>query len=261
MNISLKGKNALVGGSSKGIGEAIARQLAESGASVTLMARSEERMQAIVEEMDTSQGQKHQYLVVDFSDFETYKSTISTFFEHNTIDILVNNTQGPEGGGALEKNVEDYQKAFDLLFKSVVFTTELALKYMQKNQWGRIINIASISVKEPLNYLALSNTIRAAVVTWAKSLAYDVAKDGITVNSTLTGYFDTDRIAQLNAKKAEKLGISPDEVRANMEEQVPVKRIGDPKEYGYLVAFLASEQAAFITGTNIPIDGGLLKSL
>lgn len=261
MNISLKGKNALVGGSSKGIGEAIARQLAKSGASVTLMARSEERMQAIVEEMDTSQGQKHQYLAVDFSDFETYKSTISTFFEHNTIDILVNNTQGPEGGGALEKNVEDYQKAFDLLFKSVVFTTELALKYMQKNQWGRIINIASISVKEPLNYLALSNTIRAAVVTWAKSLAYDVAKDGITVNSTLTGYFDTDRIAQLNSKKAEKLGISPDEVRANMEEQVPVKRIGDPKEYGYLVAFLASEQAAFITGTNIPIDGGLLKSL
>ncbi len=261
MNILLKGKNALVGGSSKGIGEAIARQLAESGANVTIMARSEERMQSIVEEMDTSQGQEHQYLAVDFSDFDAFKTIMSKFFKSNTIDILVNNTQGPEGGGALEKNVEDYQKAFDLLFKSVVYTTELALKHMQKNQWGRIINIASISVKEPLNYLALSNTIRAAVVTWAKSLAYDVAKDGITVNSTLTGYFDTDRIAQLNAKKAEKLGISPDEVRANMEEQVPVKRIGAPKEYGYLVAFLASEQAAFITGTNIPIDGGLLKSL
>ena len=109
--------------------------------------------------------------------------------------------------------------------------------------------------------MALSNTIRAAVVTWAKSLAYDVAKDGITVNNTLTGYFDTDRIAQLNSKKAEKLGISPDKVRSNMEEQVPVKRIGDPKEYGYLVTFLASDKAAFITGTNIPIDGGLLKSL
>lgn len=261
MNISLKGKKALVGGSTKGIGEAIARQLAKSGASVTLMARSEERMQAIVEEMDTSQGQEHQYLVVDFSNFETFKTNISAFFEHNTIDILVNNTQGPQAGGALEKKVDDYQEAFDLLFKSVVFTTELALKHMQKNQWGRIINVASISVKEPLNYLALSNTIRAAVVTWAKSLAYDVAKDGITVNSTLTGYFDTDRIAQLNFKKAEKLGISPDEVRANMEEQVPMKRIGKPEEYGYLVAFLASDRAAFITGTNIPIDGGLLKSL
>jgi len=261
MNISLKGKKALVGGSTKGIGEAIARQLAKSGASVTLMARSKERMQAIVKEMDTSQGQEHQYLVVDFSNFETFKTNISAFFEHNTIDILVNNTQGPQAGGALEKKVDDYQEAFDLLFKSVVFTTELALKHMQKNQWGRIINVASISVKEPLNYLALSNTIRAAVVTWAKSLAYDVAKDGITVNSTLTGYFDTDRIAQLNFKKAEKLGISPDEVRANMEEQVPMKRIGKPEEYGYLVAFLASDRAAFITGTNIPIDGGLLKSL
>ena len=261
MNISLKGKNALVGGSSKGIGEAIARQLAESGASVTLMARSEGRMQELMDEMDTSQGQKHQYLTVDFTNFEAYKTIISKFFETNTVDILVNNTQGPESGGALEKNVGDYQQAFDLLFKSVVYTTELALQHMQKNKWGRIINIASISVKEPLNYLALSNTIRAAVVTWAKSLAYDVAKDGITVNSTLTGYFDTDRIAQLNSKKAEKLGISPDEVRSNMEEQVPVKRIGDPKEYGYLVAFLASDKAAFITGTNIPIDGGLLKSM
>ncbi|GLU43820.1 SDR family oxidoreductase [Allomuricauda sp. NBRC 101325] len=260
MNISLLGKNALVGGSSKGIGEAIARQLAESGANVTLMARNEERMQSIIQEMDSSKGQKHQYIVVDFSSFEAFQKTISVFFKSNTIDILVNNTQGPQAGGALEKTVTDYQEAFDLLFKSVVFTTELALKHMQEQHWGRIINVASISVKEPLNYLALSNSIRAAVVTWGKSLAYDVAKDGITVNNTLTGYFDTDRIAQLNVKKAEKLGISPDEVRSNMEEQVPMKRIGDPKEYGYLVAFLASDQAAFITGTNIPIDGGLLKS-
>lgn len=261
MNISLQGKKALVGGSSKGIGAAIAKQLAASGASVTLMARSEGRMQELIEEMDSSQGQQHQFLSVDFTDFEAYKAKIRAYFETNTVDILVNNTQGPVGGGALEKKVDDYQNAFDLLFKSVVYTTELALKHMQTQHWGRIINIASISVKEPLNYLALSNTIRAAVVTWAKSLAYDVAKDGITVNSTLTGYFDTDRIAQLNSKKAEKMGVSPDEVRSNMEEQVPVKRIGDPKEYGYLVTFLASDQAAFITGTNIPIDGGLLKSL
>lgn len=261
MNISLKGKKALVGGSSKGIGEAIARQLAASGASVTLMARNEARMKTIVSELDTEQGQHHQYLVIDFSDFEGFKTNLTSYFKNNTVDILVNNTQGPQAGGALEKNVDDYQEAFDLLFKSVVFTTQLALPYMQQQHWGRIINVASISVKEPLNYLALSNSIRAAVVTWAKSLAYDVAKDGITVNSTLTGYFDTDRIAQLNSKKAEKLGISPDEVLSNMEEQVPMKRIGKPEEYGSLVAFLASNQAAFITGTNIPIDGGLLKSL
>ena len=121
--------------------------------------------------------------------------------------------------------------------------------------------MASISVKEPLNYLALSNSIRAALVTWAKSLAIDVGKDNITVNSVLTGYFDTDRIAGLNAKKAEKMGVSPEEVRDSMKAQVPLKRIGDPEEYGLLVAFLASDQAGYITGTNIPIDGGLLISL
>ena len=261
MNISLKGKSALVGGSSKGIGRAIAEQLAASGASVTLMARNEHDLTSVLENLNTEYGQKHDYLLVDFSDFDRLQTTLENFFQTTGIDILVNNTQGPEAGGALEKSVDDYQKAFDLLFKSVVLTTELALKHMQRNRWGRIINVASVSVKEPLNYLALSNSIRAAVVTWAKSLALDVGKDNVTVNSVLTGYFDTDRIAQLNIKKAEKLGIAPEAVRAEMEAMVPLKRIGDPKEYGYLVAFLASDQAAYITGSNIPIDGGLLKSL
>lgn len=261
MEIYLKGKKALVGGSSGGIGKAIAQQLAESGASVTLMSRSEGKLQKIVDALPTDQGQSHDYLVVDFSDFEAYKEIISGFFESNSVDILVNNTQGPSAGNALEKKVDDYQAAFELLFKTVVLTTELALPQMMKNKWGRIINVASVSVKEPLSYLALSNSIRASLVTWAKSLATDVGDRQITVNSILTGYFDTERISQLNAKKAEQLGIPQKEVRADMESKVPVKRIGDPKEYGYLVAFLASEQAAYITGTQIPIDGGLLKSL
>ena len=261
MNISLKGKKALVGGSSGGIGKAIAIQLAESGASVTLMSHSEGKLKAIVEGLPSDEGQAHQYLVVDFSDFEGYKKTITDYFQSNSVDILVNNTQGPPAGNALEKKLQDYQEAFDLLFKTVVFTTELALKKMIENKWGRIINVASVSVKEPLSYLALSNTIRAAVVTWAKSLATDVGNYQITVNSILTGYFDTDRIHQLNAKKAEQQGIAQEEVRSDMESKVPVKRIGKPEEYGYLVAFLASEKAAYITGTQIPIDGGLLKSL
>lgn len=261
MNINLTGKTALVGGSSGGIGKAVALQLAESGASVTLMSHSEDKLKDIVAELPTHLGQTHHYLVVDFSDFEGYKTIIGNYFESNSVDILVNNTQGPNAGNTLEKQVPDYQKAFDLLFKTVVFTTELALKHMIKNKWGRIINAASVSVKEPLSYLALSNTIRAAVVTWAKSLAGDVGEYNITVNSILTGYFDTDRIQQLNAKKAEQQGISQADVRSDMEAKVPVKRIGDPKEFGYLAAFLASEQAAFITGTQIPIDGGLLKSL
>ena len=132
---------------------------------------------------------------------------------------------------------------------------------MMKQEWGRIINVASVSVKEPLSYLALSNSIRAAVVTWAKSLAWDAGPYGITVNSVLTGFFDTERLAQLNLKKAEKMGIELDEVRRAMEELTAVNRIGDPKEYGYLATFLASDKAAFITGTALPIDGGYLKSL
>jgi len=261
MEISLKDKTALIGGSSGGIGKAIAQQLAESGASVTIMARNEEKLKTTLKSLATPEGQNHQYLVVDFSDYEGYREIITNYFKTNTVDILVNNTQGPAAGNTLEKHVDDFQVAFDLLFKTVVFTTELALPKMMENEWGRIINVASVSVKEPLSYLALSNSIRASLVTWAKSLATDVGEKQITVNSILTGYFDTERITQLNAKKAEQLGISEDDVLEVMKSKVPLKRIGDPKEYGYLVAFLVSDNAAFITGTQIPIDGGLLKSL
>ncbi len=261
MDISLYGKKALVGGSSQGIGKAIAQQLGASGASVTLMARSGDKMKDIISGLPTDKGQRHQYLEVDFTDFNAYKEIIGNYFKDNSVDILVNNTQGPASGGAMEKNVEDYQNAFDLLFKTVVFTTELALKGMMEHNYGRIINIASVSVKEPLSYLTLSNSIRAAVTTWAKTLAADVGKYGITVNSTLTGYFDTERLKSLNGAKAKSFGIPIEEVNQKMLTNVPVGRFGNPKEYGYLVAFLASDQASFITGTNIPIDGGMLKSL
>lgn len=260
MEINFAGKKALVGGSSKGIGRAIAERLARSGASVTLMARSEDLLKNVVENLATSQGQTHRYLVVDFSNFAAFSAQMEDYFKTNKIDVLVNNTQGPAAGGALEKSIDNYQTAFDLLFKCAVHTTSLALKHMQAQQWGRIINVASISVREPLNYLALSNSLRAALVTWAKSLSMDIAKDNITINNTLTGYFDTERIAQLNAQKAKKMNLKPEEVRAAMEAQVPMQRIGQPEEYANLICFLASEQASYITGTNIPIDGGLLKS-
>ena len=260
MKIDLSGKYALVGGSSKGIGKAIAERLAASGASITLMARSEALLKSIVAQLDTSHGQQHQYLVVDFSNFSAFASQMDTYFESNKVDILVNNTQGPAAGGAIEKSIKDYQTAFDLLFKCAVHTTTLALKHMQSQQWGRIVNVASVSVKEPLNYLALSNSLRAALVTWAKSLSMDIAADNITINNTLTGYFDTERIAQLNAQKAKKMNVSPEKVREAMEAQVPMQRIGQPEEYANLVCFLASQKASYITGTNIPIDGGLLKS-
>ena len=258
MKIDLTGKKALVGGSSKGIGLGIATELANSGASVCLMARNESRLKEIVAQLPSSNN--HSYLVVDFSKFGDYKIKIEEYVKNNQVDILINNTQGPPAGNSLSKNIDSYQEAFDLLFKSVVYTTSLVIPGMQKNKWGRIINVTSVSVKEPLNYLVLSNSIRSAVVAWAKSLSVDLGPDGITVNSILTGYFDTERIKELNKEKSKSLNISEAEVLDKMKSLVPASRLGRPEEYGYLVSFLSSDNAAYINGASIPIDGGLLKS-
>ena len=258
MKIELAGKKALIGGSSKGIGLGIASQLAESGASVCLMARNESKLEEIVNQLPNSEN--HSYLVVDFSNFEEYKIKIEAYLENNQVDILVNNTQGPPAGNSLSKDIDSYQEAFDLLFKSIVYTTSLVVPKMQKNKWGRIINVTSVSVKEPLNYLVLSNSIRSAVVAWAKSLSVDVGKDGVTVNSILTGYFDTERIKELNKEKSKSLNISEEEVLEKMKSLVPVNRLGKTEEYGYLVSFLSSDKASYINGASIPIDGGLLRS-
>ena len=258
MKIDLSGKKALIGGSSKGIGLGIASQLAESGASVCLMARNKSKLEEIINQLPNSEN--HSYLIVDFSNFEEYKIKIEAYLENNHVDILVNNTQGPPAGNSLSKNIDSYQEAFDLLFKSIVYTTSLIVPKMQKNKWGRIINVTSVSVKEPLNYLVLSNSIRSAVVAWAKSLSFDVGKDGVTVNSILTGYFDTERIKELNKEKSKSLNISEDEVLEKMKSLVPINRLGKTEEYGYLVSFLSSDKAAYINGASIPIDGGLLRS-
>lgn len=260
MKIELSGKKALIGGSSKGIGLGIAKQLAESGASVCLMARNETKLKELILKLPSSENQNHDYLVVDFSSFDRFKIIIEEYVDNNRIDILINNTQGPPAGNSLSKDIESYQEAFDLLFKSVVYTTSLIVPKMLKNKWGRIINVTSVSVKEPLNYLVLSNSIRSAVVAWAKSLSVDVGKDGVTVNSILTGYFDTERIKDLNKEKSKSLNISEDEVLEKMKSLVPINRLGKTEEYGYLVSFLSSDKAAYINGASIPIDGGLLKS-
>ena len=261
MEIDLTGKFALVGGSTDGIGKAIATRLAASGASVCIMARNKSKLEKVVNELDTSRNQKHKFLEVDFSNYNLFSKSIKYFFETNHIDVLVNNTQGPEGGSALEKSIDDYQSAFDLLFKCAVKTSLLALTNMRDKKWGRIINVASISVKEPLNYLVLSNSLRSALVTWSKTLSVDIAKFNITINNVLTGYFNTERLKQLNSKKAEKLGINISTIEDKIKDTIPMKRFGDPEEYANLVCFLASEKSDYITGINIPIDGGFLKSL
>lgn len=258
MNIQLFSKNALVGGATQGIGAGIAVELAKSGANVTVMSRNEAKLKDFVSTLPVlNADQKHEYLIADFSDFENYKKVIAGYFNDHSIDILVNNTNGPEPGLAIEKNAEDYQTAFDLLFKTVCETTLLALPHMIKQKNGRIINVSSLSVKEPIGNLALSNSIRSAVMAWAKTLSNEVAQHNITVNNVLTGYFDTARIQNLIGHEAEKTNTSVDEIKKTRESKIPMKRFGKPEEYGHLVTFLASDYAAYLTGANIPLDGGL----
>ena len=261
MKINLKDKKALIGGSSKGLGYAVAKQLAVCGAEVTLVSRNEALLKKNIIELNKITDIEHNYLLVDYNHPEKYKQIIEGFFQKNRIDILVNNTQGPPAGDVFSVNENDYQKSFDLLFKNTINTTNSAIKGMKENNWGRIINMTSVSVKEPLAYLALSNTIRSAVTSWGKTLSIESGKHNITVNNILTGFFNTQRLNQLNSEKAKKFNVSNEEVFDKMSEMVPLKRIGKPEEFGYLVAFLASDYADYINGTNIPIDGGLLKSM
>lgn len=258
MNISLSSKNALVGAATQGIGAGIALELAKCGANVTIMARNETKLKHITASLPiVSPNQKHQYLVADFSDFEKYREIIAGYFQNHAVDILVNNTNGPEPGLALQKETDDYQKAFDLLFKTVCETTLLALPHMIGQKNGRIINVSSLSVKTPIGNLALSNTVRSAVIAWAKTLSNEVAQHNITINNILTGYFDTERIQNLIHHEAQQTGLPVEEILKNRERKIPMKRLGQPEEYGHLAAFLASEYASYLTGSSIPLDGGL----
>ena len=261
MDISLKGRKALVGGSSRGLGKAIAIELAQCGAEVTLMARNEAKLKMVLAELPSSLGQQHNYLVVDFTEFNDFKTTITDWFVNHRVDILINNTNGPAAGGVLDKTVDEYQQSFDLLFKTVCFITMEALKGMRASNYGRIINLSSITVKEPLQNLVLSNSIRSTVLGWAKTLAREVAPMGITVNNILTGYFDTERLDEINRVQSENSGVPLDVYKEKMKTEIPMGRFGNPEEFGHLVAFLASGFSSYITGTNIPIDGGLLRSV
>ena len=261
MKINLKNKRALIGGSSKGLGYAVAKQLAVCGAEVTLVSRNESLLKKNIIELKELTGCDHNFLLVDYNNSKGYKKIIDEFFKTNTIDILINNTQGPPAGDVLSVAESDYEQTFNLLFQNTVNTSMAAIKGMKENNWGRIINMTSVSVKEPLSYLALSNTIRSAVTSWGKTLSIESGKYNITVNNVLTGFFNTERLNQLNEEKAKKFNVKTSEVFEKMSEMVPLKRIGEPEEFAYLIAFLSSEYSSYINGVNIPIDGGLLKSM
>ena len=257
MQISLKNKKALIGGASSGLGKAIAIQLARCGAQITVIGRNQVKLDAVVKKLDAINSGGNASLLTDYNDFQSYQNDISKFFEGNQVDILVNNTQGPNSGNVFDKTADDYQKACDLLFQVAVYTSTLALKGMLEKRSGRIINLSSMTVKEPQNQLVLSNTMRAALCSWSKSLSNEVADRGVTVNSILTGFFDTERLKELAKNQSLKSGMSVEEIENNRLLGIPAKRLGQVEEYGHLVAFLASEYSSYITGAAIPIDGGV----
>jgi len=261
MNTSLENKNALVCGSSKGIGQASARLLAEMGANVILAARSEDKLKELVKELDTSKGQTHEYIAVDYNIQSLLKAKIEEIASKKNIHILVNNTGGPPAGPIAKATSDAFLLAYNhhLICNHILATT--LLPGMESEGYGRIINIISTSVKSPLTNLGVSNTTRGAVASWSKTLAGEVASKGITVNNVLPGFTETGRLDEIINNKTKKTGKTKEEVIASMHSIVPMQRFAAPSEIAAAVGFLASPAASYITGINIPVDGGRTKCL
>ncbi len=259
MNLDLTGKNALVCGSSRGIGKASAVELALLGANVTLLSRTEATLNAAVADLDTSKGQVHHIQVADLDDFEDYKTRIKNLCGDRDFHILINNTGGPPSGSVELAEAEAFVKAFQQHLIANQFLMQSVLPSMKSAKYGRIVNIVSTSVREPINNLGVSNTIRGAVGNWSKTLANEVGKYGVTVNNVLPGYTNTGRLKEIIEARSIN-GKSSEEVITGMQANVPVGRFAEPSEIASAVAFLASPAAAYINGTNITVDGGRTKS-
>jgi 3-oxoacyl-[acyl-carrier protein] reductase len=259
MNLSLRNKRAVVCGSTQGIGKAIAEELSRQGVNLTLIARDREALENVIKKLDTSLGQSHDYLCVDFSD-DNFENKISDLSSLN-IDILINNTGGPASGPITDANPDDFLLAFKMHLLNNQLLIKKVIDNMKKNSFGRIINIISTSVKAPIPGLGVSNTIRAAVANWAKTLSLELGPYGITVNNVLPGFTSTNRLKSLIKKKSTILGKSISEVESEMKNTVPLKRFGDASEVANAVVFLSSPAASYINGINLPVDGGRTASL
>ena len=261
MNLDLTNKNALVCGSSRGIGKATAIELALLGANVILMARNESVLQEVIKTLPAKNEQQHSYIVADYADFDEIIKQISVFLLKKTIHILINNTGGPPSGAITEATPEAFLSAFQNHLIANHRLTTLVMEGMKKEKFGRIINIVSTSVKQPLDGLGVSNTTRAAVAGWAKTMSNELAKFGITVNNVLPGATRTDRLEQIIAANATKKSITVETIADEMKNEIPMRRFAEAEEIAAAVAFLASPSAAYITGVSLPVDGGRIKSL
>ncbi|MGI9518243.1 MAG: SDR family oxidoreductase [Pirellulaceae bacterium] len=262
MNLDLTGKTAVVCGSTQGIGHASAIELAALGATVILMARNEQSLKDAVSNLPTPANQSHGYLVADFSDPSEVENQINDWVAvGNHADILVNNTGGPPAAPAMDATVEEFRIGFNNHLICNHILVQALVPAMKEHEFGRIINIISMSVKTPIPGLGVSNTTRGAVASWAKTLAGELAPFGITVNNMLPGMCWTGRLESLINGRAEKQGVSPEAVADQMKAAIPAARFGEPAELAAVVAFLATPAASYVNGVNIPVDGGRIQCL
>lgn len=256
MDLDLTGKRAIVCGSTRGIGKAIAIELAMLGADITLFARDEGRLKGTLAELPSGNEKRHKYLVADFNFPEEVKSVVEAYTKEDVVHILVNNTGGPPGGRAIDASPDDFSKAFSSHLLCNQILVRAVVEGMKNAGYGRVINVISTSVKMPIRGLGVSNTIRGAVASWSKTLSAELAPFGITVNNVLPGATMTDRLLELNRIKAEKTGKTVEELNEAMKKEIPAQRFALPEEVAAAAAFLASPAAGYINGINVPVDGG-----
>jgi 3-oxoacyl-[acyl-carrier protein] reductase len=262
MEMGLEGKTALVAASSRGLGRAVAEEMAREGANLVICARSVGPLEEAGQALHDASGAEVVAVPADLSNPADIERVIETAEkEFGKVDILVTNTGGPPPGPFESHSVEAWSNAVQQNLDSVLNLTRAVLPGMKKAEWGRIINVTSVAVKQPINGLILSNAVRAAVTGFAKTLANEVAPLGITVNNVMPGYTRTERLDGLAKNISETQGITVEEAFASWEAQIPMGRIGEPSEFAALVTFLASERASYITGTSIPVDGGFIQAL
>jgi 3-oxoacyl-[acyl-carrier protein] reductase len=261
MDLALVGKHALVGGASRGIGRAAAEELAVLGACVTVVSRNEEMLMEVVAGLDSSEGQSHDFIAADSGDPENLGRKASELARENPVHILVNNTGGPPDGPAHTAGSGEFLSAFTNHLICNQALLQAVLPGMRESGYGRIINVISTSVKQPIPGLGVSNTIRGAVASWSKTLANELGPDGITVNNILPGFTETGRLDEVIEANAARAGISTDEMADKMRAGVPLRRFGLTRETASAIAFLASPAAAYINGINLPVDGGRTGSL
>ncbi len=261
MDLNLSGKHALVCGASEGIGRATAHELALLGANVTVLARRADALQDVVAALPRNNAQVHGLIVADVSKTDDLRTQVQALAADNTVHILVNNTGGPPGGPAQTAEIAAFLDAFNKHLVANHTLVQAVLPGMQAARWGRIVNVVSTSVKEPIAGLGVSNTVRGAVASWAKTLSRELARDGITVNNVLPGFTETGRIEQIVRGKVTAEGKSEDDVRAAMRAGVPAGRFATPEETGGVIAFLCSPAAAYVNGVSLAVDGGRMASI